>query len=601
MTRTGRVHRLRSWLASPRVALVAAGVAVVLNLSSIGTGWQIDDLVHRAQFLEVDPLFNSSNMTNRMFDFLSGDPEQNHTFKDIGVLPWWADDRLTLSFWRPLSAFTHVVDYTLWPQNAPLMHLHNLAWLGLLVFITTLWYRRTIGIAHVAGLAAMLYALDDAHGLPVGFLANRNAIIATTLGVLSLWLHDRARRDGYRPGLVLSPLAFGCALLGGESGIGAAAYLFAYAVCIESGPMARRLATIGPQGVVGLAWLVAYRLMGFGTSGSDFYLDPVGQPLAWLEASLVRAPLLLLGQWFVPPSSFVLFWTPAQAVGVALFGVAVLVGLFALLRPILREDPTARFFGVGMLLSVVPITAAFPNDRLLFFVGLGAMGLLAMLLVRLFDRTRAPSMGRIAGRIIGWALVVVHVVVAAPLQVMLSASMASQEWFYASAPRSLPDDPRLTSQRLVVVNQPAFFFGQYLLLVRLLDARPTPKSMLLLAPGSSAVTVERVSPREIVVEVEDGYVSSPFDMLYRARNSFSEEYRVELSDVQVEVVASTNDGRPRRVHFTFTAPLEDASLRWVLFEDGRYVPFPIPAVGGSVSIPAITLDFLDPPVYEAEP
>ena len=141
--------RLLLLLSSPRVALVAAGIAVVLNLSSVGTGWHIDDLYHRAQFLEIGPLFDSSNMTNRMFDFLSGDPEQIRTFKELGVLPWWAADDLKLSFWRPLSSFTHVIDYTLWPDSGPLMHLYSLAWLGLLVFVTALWYRRTIAIPYV--------------------------------------------------------------------------------------------------------------------------------------------------------------------------------------------------------------------------------------------------------------------------------------------------------------------------------------------------------------------------------------------------------------------------------------------------------------------
>ena len=593
----GRRQRIWSLLSSPRVALLAAGVAVVLNLSSVGTGWHVDDLYHRAQFLEIGPLSDSSNMTNRMFDFLSGDPEQILTFKELGVLPWWANDHLKISFWRPLSSFTHVIDYALWPQSAPLMHLHSVAWLGLLVFLTALWYRQAMAFSSVAGLSAILYALDDAHGLPAGFLANRNAIVATTLGVLSLWMHDRARRDDFRPGLVLSPLAFGCALLSGESGIGAAAYLFAYAVCLEPGPVVRRLSTIAPHGFVGLGWLVLYRMMGFGTSGSEFYVDPVGQPLAWLGAFLVRAPVLLLGQWFVPPSSFVLLWTPAQTVGVAVFGVSVMAILFVLLRPILREEPTARFFALGMILAVVPITAGYPNDRLLFFVGLGAMGLLALLLVRLFDRKRTATVGRL----VGWALVVVHVVIAAPLQVLMSASMASQEPLYAAAPRSLPDDTQLASQRLVVVNQPSFFYGQYLLLVRTMDSRPAPESLLLMAPGTSALTVERVSTSEVLIEAEDGYLNGPFDNVYRSSHGFPEDYRLELSDVRIEVMSLTEDGRPRRVHFTFAVPLEDPSLRWVRFEDGRYVPFAVPPVGDSVTIEAVVLNLLSPPAYEEGP
>ena len=98
------------------------------------------------------------------------------------------------------------------------MHLHSVTWFACLVWLIALLYQCLIGIPFVAGLAVLLYALDDAHGAPVAFLANRNAVVAATFGVLSVWLHDRWRRNGWSPGAMLSPLAFLAALLGGESG-----------------------------------------------------------------------------------------------------------------------------------------------------------------------------------------------------------------------------------------------------------------------------------------------------------------------------------------------------------------------------------------------
>ena len=304
-------------------------------------------MVHRAQFLEVGPMTDSSNMTDRMFDFLSGDPDEILTYKDIGVLPWWTDDTLKVRFWRPLSAITHVLDYALWPERSEWMHIHNVAWLALLIGSTAALYRRLITMPLVAGLAALLYALDDAHGMPVAFLANRNALVATSFGVLSLWCHDRFRRDGWTPGMVLSPLAFLAALLGGESGIGAAPYLLGYALFLERKSGVARFASIAPHALVGIAWLAAYKMSGYGASGSGFYLDPIAEPAAWFAQSLIRAPLLLLGQWFLPPSSFAFAWNEAQTFGVAIFGVAFLGVLFLFLRPLLREDATARFLRSG--------------------------------------------------------------------------------------------------------------------------------------------------------------------------------------------------------------------------------------------------------------
>ena len=80
-----------------------------------------------------------------------------------------------------------MVDYALWPDSGVGMHLQSLAWLACLVGLTALVYRRPIAVPLVAGLAALLYALDDAHGMPVAFLANRNAVVAASFGVLSLW------------------------------------------------------------------------------------------------------------------------------------------------------------------------------------------------------------------------------------------------------------------------------------------------------------------------------------------------------------------------------------------------------------------------------
>lgn len=583
---------LRSWLASPRVVFAAVLVAVVLSAPSIPTGWYLDDLLHRAHFLEMGPMTDGSNMTNRMFDFLSGDPGEILAYKDLGVLPWWAEDAIRIRFWRPLSSFTHVVDYRLWPDSGPLMHLHSVLWLGGLIAITALLYRRLIVVPFVAGLAAMLYALDDAHGMPVAFLANRNAIIATFFGVLSLWLHDRYRRDGWTPGALLSPLAFLAALLGGESGIGIAPYLLGYAIFLEHRSGITRLVTIAPHAVVGIAWLAYYKASGYGTFGSGFYLDPAGETAEWLSHFVVRAPLLLLGQWFVPPSSFAFAWSAEQTVGVAMFGGLFLAMLLFWLRPILRENETARFFAFGMLLAVVPITAGYPHDRLLFFVGIGATGLLAMLLARLSDRSVSSGLGRA----FGWVLLLVHVVIATPFHLIMSTAVAAQEPVYASPPRSLPNDPSLESQRLLVVNHPSAFYGQYTAIVRAIDGTSMPRSALFLAPGTTSLVLERLSKNVLAIRAEDGWLTSPFDIVYRAATRpFFPGYRVQLSGVRIEVRVSTPDGRPQTVHFTFDRALEDDSWRWVVYENGRYVPFDVPDIGETERLDEVPFSLLAPP------
>ena len=67
-----------------------------------------------------------------------------------------------------------------------------------------------------------------------------------------------------------------------------------------------------------------YKASGYGTLGSGFYLDPLGEPIEWLSQFVVRAPLLLLGQWFVPPAALALSWTDAQVLAFAVCGVGVM-------------------------------------------------------------------------------------------------------------------------------------------------------------------------------------------------------------------------------------------------------------------------------------
>jgi hypothetical protein len=242
-----------------------------------------------------------------------------------------------------------------------------------------------------------------------------------------------------------------------------------------------------------------------------------------------------------------------------------------------------------MLLAVVPITAGFPHDRLLFFVGIGAMGLLAMLLVRLLDRSVTSGMGRL----FAWILMVVHVGFAAPFQLLMNAAVASQESLYADPPRSLPEDPELEHQRLVVVNQPSAFYGQYVLLIRRFDGKPAPTRMLMLAPGTTSLVLERSSESALTIEAEDGWLGSAFDNVYRsAAKPFLESYQVTLSDVRIQLVETTLDGRPKKVRFVFARELEDESLRWVLYHDGRYVPFELPGVGERKVIEAVPFSLI---------
>jgi hypothetical protein len=59
----------------------------------------------------------------------------------------------------------------------------------------------------------------------------------------------------------------------------------------------------------------------------------------------------------------------------------------------------------------------------------------------------------------------------------------------------------------------------------------------------------------------------------------------------VEITELTADGRPAEALFEFPFRLEDPELKWLKWEDGIYVPFDLPQVGTTLSLPAHELKF----------
>jgi hypothetical protein len=346
-------------------------LASLLLVSALGAGWQMDDHFQRFTLLgHGGPPIN-------LFVFSTGDPETIRESMDAGTAPWWtAGANVRHANLRYLSVLTMMLDYVLWPDHPALMHLHSLLWLSGLVAAAAFLYRRVMGAVWAAGLAGLLYALDDAHAIPATYLANRNALVAMLFGVLCLLCFDRWRRDGWRWGAALSPAFLALALSAGEMALSAAGYLAAYVLFLDEGSALQRFKRLLPNGAVLAAWALVYTLGPFGVEGSGYYRDPMGDPVAFVAAFLERAPYLLMGQWTpVPAEIFSAPFPPGSpaVLVVRLASIGVVALLVFLLAPLVNQDRVARFWCLGALLSLAPIAAGGPENRLLFFVGLGCM------------------------------------------------------------------------------------------------------------------------------------------------------------------------------------------------------------------------------------
>ena len=591
-TRLSRLHTLL--LHRGLVPLVAA-VAVVLSLPAMWVGWLADDHWHRAAVLEPPALPHSADLAPGcpldLFRFLDGDPQRTGLMMDMGVVPWWTYTKAKVAFWRPLSAATHWLDFRCWPGRAAAAHAQSLLWFALLVGAVAVLYRRIMGLTVAAGLAAVLYAIDDAHGTTIGFVANRNALMAAFFGILALVVHDRWRRDGWRVGVVLGPLLLGVSLLSAEAGAATVAYLVAYAVFVDGGSWRRRLLTLLPYFVLVIAWRVVWVFQGYGVySGVQFYVDPSGEPLRYALAALQRAPVLLLGQWGFPPSDANIFLGSGGQVLLSLVATGAVAVIGLVVAPLLRRSRAARFWASGMMLSLLPICATLPMDRLLIFVGIGAFGLLGEFLHTWWSGSLPPRRGWAGGatRWVAGVLVAVHLVAAPVFLPLRAGNPMGPNRLVKAFHVTTPLDGQVADQDVVIVNGPVAMLAGYLQPMRALDGEPVPRHVRILGPSQAAVEVRRTDDRTLVLRPDGGYLAWPYDEGFRGTDHpMALHERVELPGMTAEVTDLTPDERPAEVAFRFAAPLADRQFRWLYWDaqSHTYASFVPPRVGEAIGLP----------------
>ncbi|MHB8872820.1 MAG: hypothetical protein ACYC8T_03965 [Myxococcaceae bacterium] len=563
---------------SPRATLLAAMAAMLaLSLPSLGIGFLLDDYVHRYAALG----FPGPMGGLRLFDFASGDPELTRPWIEHGPFPWWTDPELRLSFFRPLSSALVLFDSWAFGSRAWLHHLHSVSWGLALVLAAALVYRRLFTGA-VFGVAVLLFAVDEAHWMPVAWLANRNALVAATLAFLGLAAHLAWRRDGWRPGAPLSALGFALGLTGGEAALGVFAYLLAFELIVRrDDPFATRLRALVPAALVLVPYLLFYKLLGFGARGSGVYLDPLGDFTQFITAAPGRFLALTgcLGLNF-PIDLWLAF--PAARAPLVLLGV-VTVGFFGWLLRSVRGSlpgPERRLHDAllaGTLLSLVPSLATFPSSRLLVVPSLGVSLLLALALRHLWRAQR---------RVLIALLLFVHVPICAfhwwgNVSYLARIGRASE----AAAARTEieAEVPGLRVVALTTGDAPTFI---YLPLMRALGGFPRPRDWWILSHANLAHRLTRTGVDSLELETVGGrFVDDVYEQVVRTpRRPFRVGEEVRLDGGLVRVVA-VQDGLATRIRLQLDFPLDAPDLRFIAWRDGAMRRVSLPAVGETIELP----------------
>ncbi|HEY4181955.1 MAG TPA: hypothetical protein VGM90_34160 [Kofleriaceae bacterium] len=620
------------WLSSPRAPWIVIAIAIALAAPALTATFTADDHVHRVVSRDETKI---AGMQSRPFDrfvFADGTPTTNVPLRDVGLFPWYVDPHLKLAFARPISSVTHQIDMALWPDNATLHLAHNLLWHALSLVMVWFLFTRFLGMARpvgsqelvtrgrwVAVLALALYAFDDARGPVVGWIANRNSLVALVFAIPVLLLHDIWRRGAPTSGdselaggsgahevidasahwrrvaPVLAPVLFALSLGAGESAIAIAAYLFAYELWLDKAPLKSRALALAPYVVVVLAWRALYAHLGYGVGGSGVYLDPGSQAGLFLHDAVTRVPFLLAGQFSLLWSDLASFYPVVGTVIPMLLiaGLALGSTAFAAAR-ILVRDPVARFFATGAVLSAIPVASTFPADRLLGFIGLGGAGLVAQVFAAaLRDRSLLGDgkLRRIVALVVIVGMALVHVVAAPPLLVLRSRSMVAVGRVIDRAEQSIPSDPSIVGKTVVIMSAPSDALAGFITVMRESMHRPRPMYLHWLAVATSEVTIERVDDRTLRVTPAGGLLRWEIDQMMRSAKSapFHVGDRVDMPRLSIEIEKVTDDGRPAQYLARFAAPMEDPSYVLLTWRGKGYAPYTPPAIGASEVLPTVNL------------
>lgn len=358
-----------------RLFALALALGVLLQIPTLWAGFFADDYVHqlalREGFTDMPiPRWN-------LFDF--------GTAADWGTpghlqaaLPWWTSPDWKVRFFRPLSSASTVLDHALSGEHAFGYHVTSvLAWLALLVLTRKLYL--ALGLdGPTAALGVLILAVSDASAVPVGWVANRNALLGALFAVAAVLGALRQRW------ILAFVLALGAALCK-ESG--AAAFLVVS--CLSwwrGGPRSRWIACTGV--VCFCAYTGALMACGYGAQ-CLFYATPWTEPGRFASNALLLFTGGLLSFLGPLPLDLALWMPGARAaftwIGIGL-GWPLLVWVARAIHGLCGAFPLAAW----SVLFLLPQAGAVCADRLLFEPSIGVAGLLALF----FAQARRASAGR---------------------------------------------------------------------------------------------------------------------------------------------------------------------------------------------------------------
>lgn len=635
---------LGRWLQRPRLPWALALAAVFLMLPALSTDLLGDDVIQRLTQFKASDLPSRSLETGfvskdagqfwpvlrDLFGYPHGEAATVRA-RDYGIAPWWAHPGWRASLFRPVTAFTHWLDYRVFPKTPALMHFHSILWFASAVFLAATIYRRIAGfnaaprslvraqkgypseasrgsssanaerVFWVPGIAACLFCLDKNTFFPVMYVANRGFIIALVFGLLCLLAHLNWRESGKTRWMWASSLALALSLVANEGGASTLAFLLAFALVLEPAGWRGRILSLLPATSVVLVWRSFYVASGFGVRNFLLYIDPGYAPWPFLKNLLPRAIGLLGGQLTgLPPEMAMALNATCQLVLALFFACFTLLFAVAVF-PFLVKDRSARFWTVVTVLAAVPASTVAPLSKNMAFVSLGAFGTIASLLAGWLQNRESGARGGsgwLTAAISIW-LLVVHIpgAIVARVGLAIATPFVPQIAENACALQNWPD---LTDRDLVTINDP-FIVTAILPFDRAYRGMAMPRSVRILVPGTVPLEVTRTGSSSLTLSAKDSdlfdcpklgpahlcYALKLANQMLLGQPNWKVGQVVACKRFSAEILELGPSGLPSRVGFQFDKPLESEEFVWCYFDWPHFThsKFDLPLLGQTCRIP----------------
>lgn len=536
------------------------GVFLLLTAPILFAPFFADDFFHLLLLHPHSPLPQAHDGSLfGLFSIIRNDDGYRQLLMLNGALPWWTGESFYFTFWRPFTELTHWLDYQLAAQNSVFAHLHSLFWFVALTYLLARFLMRLGLDKKLIVLVCLIFVLNGHHAATIAWVANRNALIAAFFALAALFWHVLWREKQDVKYLALALVSLLLAALSGESVVAFGGYFFAYAIILDREGAKKGFLAILPYGVLMLAWLAVYQTLGFATSGSVQYINPISETSAFLMAVLERLPVFLFTSFSALPTEIyplaqLVDATIARWLWLAMLG-AVLLLVMGLLN-LLKEQKLVLFGFVAASISIVPFCSLINQDRLLLIPSIGYSLVIAIVIDQILIKRRVSGKMPQFKRLLAYTFVALHLILA-PVYLLVASKLIHQSAkdtlnLLSSAPLQVEN----LEEKTVVIVEGSVLHSALLKPLLFLQGKPMPEQVFLITDFGSPFEIERVGDNRLRVTREKGFVYR-FEQYFRdiQKEPFRDNMSITVGELVVQLVETTEDHRPEIIEITLQHPI----------------------------------------------